>query len=107
MVNEAEAARVRRIFERFVETGSGIETVRRLRAEGVTSKPGRPLDKGDVYKMLNNRTYLGEVVHKGQVYPGEHAGDRAAGAVGPGARHPAGQPAGAGRRRTGSRRRRC
>jgi hypothetical protein len=70
--NEAEAARVRRVFELFVETRSGVETVRRLRAEGATSKSGRPLDRGDVYKILNLRTYVGEVVHKGQVYLGEH-----------------------------------
>jgi hypothetical protein len=72
VVNEDEAPRVRRVFEIFVETGSGIETVARLRAEGATSKAGRPLDKGDVYKLLNNRTYVGEAAHKGQVYPGEH-----------------------------------
>jgi hypothetical protein len=64
----------RRVFELFVETGSGTETARRLQAEGVTSKSGRPLDKGDVYKLLNLRTYVGDVSHKGQVYPGEHQG---------------------------------
>ncbi|TCI00728.1 recombinase family protein [Roseococcus sp. SYP-B2431] len=72
VVNDTEAARVRRVFEIFAETGSGIETVARLRAERATSKAGRPLDKGDVYKLLNNRTYVGEAAHKGQVYPGEH-----------------------------------
>src|SRR4051812_41109295 len=72
VVNEAEASRVRRVFELFAETGSGVETVRRLRDEGVGAKSGRPLNKGDVYKLLNNRTYVGEVAHKGQVYPGEH-----------------------------------
>ncbi len=71
-VNEAEAARVRRVFEIFAETGSGVETVRRLRGEAVTGKSGRPLDRGDVYKLLNNRTYAGEVAHKGKVYSGEH-----------------------------------
>jgi hypothetical protein len=71
-VNETEAERVRRIFELFVETGSGVETVRRLQAEGVTSKSGKLLDKGDVYKALNLRTYIGEVTHKGNVYRGEH-----------------------------------
>ncbi|HEV7268624.1 MAG TPA: recombinase family protein [Falsiroseomonas sp.] len=74
VVNEDEAPRVRRVFEIFAETGSGIETVARLRAEGATSKAGRPLDKGDVYKLLNNRTYVGEAAHKGQVYAGEHQG---------------------------------
>ena len=46
--------------------------MRRLRDEGATTKRGKPIDKGDVYKLLNNRTYAGEVAHKGQVYPGEH-----------------------------------
>jgi DNA invertase Pin-like site-specific DNA recombinase len=72
VVNEPEAARVRRVFEVFVETGSGVETVRRLQAEGVAAKSGRALDKGDVYKALNLRTYVGEVTHKGNVYRGEH-----------------------------------
>jgi DNA invertase Pin-like site-specific DNA recombinase len=72
VVNEAEAARVRRVFELFVETASGVETVRRLQAEGVTSKSGKLLDKGDVYKALNLRTYIGEVTHKGNIYRGEH-----------------------------------
>jgi DNA invertase Pin-like site-specific DNA recombinase len=72
VVNEPEAARVRRVFELFAETGSGVETVRRLQAEGVTTKSGRPLDKGDVYKLLNLRTYVGEVAHRGNIYRGEH-----------------------------------
>jgi DNA invertase Pin-like site-specific DNA recombinase len=74
VVNDPEAARVRRVFALFAETGSGVETVRRLREESVTAKSGRPLDKGDVYKLLHNRTYVGEAAHKGQVYPGEHQG---------------------------------
>jgi DNA invertase Pin-like site-specific DNA recombinase len=72
VVNEAEAARVRRVFEVFAETGSGVETVRRLQVEGVTAKSGRTLDRGDVYKVLNLRTYIGEVTHKGSLYRGEH-----------------------------------
>ena len=74
IVNDDEALRVRRVFEFFAETGSGVETVRRLHAEGAASKTGRLLNKGDVYKLLNNRTYVGEVEHKGQVFPGEHQG---------------------------------
>jgi DNA invertase Pin-like site-specific DNA recombinase len=72
VVNEAEAARLRRVFEVFAETGSGAGTVKLLIAEGVTSKSRRPLNKGDVYKLLNNRIYVGEVAHKGKVYAGEH-----------------------------------
>jgi DNA invertase Pin-like site-specific DNA recombinase len=72
VVNGAEAATVRMIFERFLTVGSATLLARDLRAEGVTTKRGKPIDKGDLYKLLNNRIYLGEAVHKGTAYPGEH-----------------------------------
>ena len=65
VVNEAEAALVRRIFGGFVETESCTKLVQVLRAEGATTKRGRPLTKSDVYRILSNRVYLGEAVHKG------------------------------------------
>ena len=33
---------------------------------------GHLLDKGVLYRLLNNRVYIGEAVHKGVSYPGEH-----------------------------------
>ena len=38
---------------------------RELRREGVRTKRGKLVDKGYLYKLLNNRTYLGLAVHKG------------------------------------------
>jgi hypothetical protein len=38
----------------------------------MTTKGGKPVDKGYIYRILNNRVYLGEAVHKGTSYPGEH-----------------------------------
>jgi hypothetical protein len=72
IVNKTEAAVVRMIFERFIKIGSATELVRRLRAEGIRGKQGKLVDKGYVYKLLNNRVYVGEAVHKGMAYPGEH-----------------------------------
>jgi site-specific DNA recombinase len=71
-VNNAEAAIVRMLFERFLRVGSMTKLVVALRAEGRTTKGGKPIDKGYVYRILNNRVYLGEAVHKGTAYPGEH-----------------------------------
>jgi site-specific DNA recombinase len=31
------------------------------------------MDNKFIYRMLNNCTYIGEAVHKGASYPGEHA----------------------------------
>jgi site-specific DNA recombinase len=71
-VNDGEASIVRMIFERFTKIGSATTLVNALRAEGITGKRGKLVDKGYLYKLLNNRVYVGEAVHKGTSYPGEH-----------------------------------
>lgn len=71
--NPADAAHVRWVFARFIEIGSGTELARELAARGVTTARGHRIDKKFIYRMLNNRVYIGEAVHKGTSYPGEHA----------------------------------
>jgi site-specific DNA recombinase len=83
VVNEKEAELVRLIFTRFLRLGSATKLAQELRRAGHTTKswttqdgkhrPGKPMDKGSIYKILNNRVYLGEAVHKGTPHPGEHA----------------------------------
>ena len=72
VINEAEAATVRHMFQRFVELGSATLLTRELVAKGTLNKRGKPIDKGFLYKLFRNRVYLGEAVHKGTSYPGEH-----------------------------------
>jgi DNA invertase Pin-like site-specific DNA recombinase len=72
VVNEAEAATVRMIFERFAALGSASTLARALQAEDVRNKRGKRIDKGFIYKLISSRVYLGEAVHKGTSYPGEH-----------------------------------
>ena len=74
VIKEAEASTVRSLFQRFIRCGSMTKLVVALRSEGMTTKGGKPVDKGYIYRMLNNRLYLGEAVHKGVAYPGEHQG---------------------------------
>jgi DNA invertase Pin-like site-specific DNA recombinase len=74
VVNEAEADMVRHMFQRFVELGSATLLTRELVAKGTLNKRGKPIDKGFLYKLFRNRLYLGEAVHKGTSYPGEHHG---------------------------------
>ena len=83
VVNAAEAETVQLIFRRYC----ALRSVRLLAAElaqaGIHSKArravdggnfgGQPLGRGALYAMLANRLYRGEVVHKGEAYPGEHA----------------------------------
>jgi site-specific DNA recombinase len=72
VINKPEAVVVRSVFERFAKMGSGTKLVRALAVENVRNRYGKLIDKGALYKMLNNRTYVGEAVHKGTPYPGEH-----------------------------------
>jgi hypothetical protein len=74
MVNEVDAKLVRSIFQRFVKTGSITTLARELIAENVRNKYNKLIDKGILYKMLNNPVYIGVAVHKGVSYPGEHVG---------------------------------
>ena len=74
VISKGEAKTVRMVFERFVEIGSATVLGRELRADGVTSKQGKPISKGYLYRILNNRVYIGEAVHNGDSYPGQHKG---------------------------------
>ena len=72
VINETEAALVRRIFDDFVTVRSATLMAKTYGAEGVVTKGGKPFTKQTLYKMLHNRMYLGEIVHKGHSFPGQH-----------------------------------
>ena len=78
-----EAEQVRGIFARYLDLGCLNALAADLRERGVltkvsprrdgTSRGGIPFSKGPLAYLLRNRTYIGEVIHKGQHYRGEHA----------------------------------
>jgi len=82
VINEAEAAVVRRIFEEMLTIGSPTQIAAILTSEGVTTKAwttqegqtrrGARMDKKYLHKLLRNRIYLGELSHNGKWYPGAH-----------------------------------
>jgi len=72
VVNEQEAKLLRSIFTRFARGTPPQQLIELLAKEGTLNKQGKPIDKGYLYRVLNNRVCLGEAVHKGMAYPGEH-----------------------------------
>ncbi len=80
--NELEADLVRRIFNRFIRLRSTTLLCKELNEQGFRTKrrrgrdgrmnDGYPFNKTTLYKILNNRIYLGEIRHKDKWYPGEH-----------------------------------
>jgi site-specific DNA recombinase len=82
VIIDSEAEIVRSIFHRYAELGSVRLLKAELDAQGRKSKSwtsaagrvigGKPFSRGALYLMLRNRTYRGEIVHKGQSHPSEH-----------------------------------
>jgi site-specific DNA recombinase len=82
IVTPAEAETVRHIFRRYGALGSVRLLQQELDTAGIRSKSwtsssgrnwgGKPLARGALYWMLQNRIYRGQIVHKDQHYSGEH-----------------------------------
>ncbi len=80
--NEDEAKTVRWVFTRFTQLKSGCAVADEARARGLRTKawtsktgkvhPGQAVDRGSIYKLLSQRSYIGEVEYRGQFYPAEH-----------------------------------
>jgi site-specific DNA recombinase len=82
VVNEDEAARVRAIFDLYLEHGSLMPVVQELNQRGWRMKQwttrkgtvagGQAFTKNRLYNLLTNMVYIGKVQYGGQVYAGEH-----------------------------------
>jgi len=82
VVNEAEARQVRHMFERYLALGTVVALQEELVARAVVSKlrtsagggqtGGSNFTYGALCHLIQNRTYVGEVHHRGEHYTGEH-----------------------------------
>jgi DNA invertase Pin-like site-specific DNA recombinase len=80
-VNKQEAATVRTIFRRYLELGALGPLMADLRRQGIVTKRrglksgksigGIPFTRGPLAHLLRNRFYVGEVLFKGEILPGE------------------------------------
>jgi site-specific DNA recombinase len=84
VVNPEEASLVRRLFDLYLELGSVAGLKNQLDRESIRSKErisaagnrfgGSFYSRGALYRILQNRIYVGEIQHRGKGYPGEHSG---------------------------------
>src|SRR5271154_3180215 len=82
-IEEEEAKRVRTIFRCYLELGSIGLLLAELRERRIATKirqlsngrtvGGIPFTRGPLAYLLRNRFYIGEVVFKDQICPGEHS----------------------------------
>ena len=74
IVNPEEAKIVQYIFQRFIQLGSAKNMGRELNEQGYRTKSwttkkgkvrkGAKWNTGHIYRLLNNRVYIGEVAHE-------------------------------------------
>ncbi|OHB45941.1 MAG: resolvase [Planctomycetes bacterium GWC2_45_44] len=84
MVNPPESRQVRQIFEKYLETGSLMATLKWLDEEKQRNKQYKAKDgktngglvfaKSSLQRLLTNVIYIGRISHKENVYQGEHQG---------------------------------
>ncbi|KPL69311.1 hypothetical protein SZ64_15080 [Erythrobacter sp. SG61-1L] len=82
VVNTGEADTVRHIMQRYLEVRSVVVLAEELNREGYRTKlqirasgphrGGCIFRRGTLYHLLANPIYLGKIVHKGEVFTGEH-----------------------------------
>jgi site-specific DNA recombinase len=81
--NPTEAEQVRGIFTLFLQKRSAVATLDEIHRRGWKLKSwrtrsgkehlGQSFDRPALVRLLTNVLYVGEVNHKGTVYPGEHS----------------------------------
>jgi site-specific DNA recombinase len=84
VIDEADAATVRRIFDRYLALRSVPALMLELNGEQVSDNvdlngsdpppvPRYPHSRGKIYHLLSNPVYIGKIRHKGELHDGEHA----------------------------------
>ncbi|TWU13349.1 DNA-invertase hin [Symmachiella macrocystis] len=82
VINAEEAARVRQIFELYIDEKSLLPVVDELERRGWANKSwlskkgqpmgGLPFDKGSLHRLLTNPLHAGKIRHKEDIFDGEH-----------------------------------
>ena len=73
-IEPQEAELVQQIFAQFIAEKSTTKIVRELSDRGIQTKRRKAFCKQSIYKILHNRTYIGEISHKGETFPAQHEG---------------------------------
>jgi site-specific DNA recombinase len=82
IINESESETVREIFRQYARLGSVMAVKKYLEEKGIRSKirtasdgrayGGAIYSRGALYQILNNRMYIGQIVHRGEAYAAQH-----------------------------------
>jgi len=72
--DEAKISTVTAIFKKYLEFKGMLKLKQYLDENNITSRTDRSISKGNLYKILSNKIYIGLIPYKGNDYEGEHEG---------------------------------
>jgi len=73
-IDEENVEKVRLIFDKYLELKSVPSLKAYLEENKITTRSGKDFSKGHLYRILENKTYIGKIEHKDKVYSGLHDG---------------------------------
>lgn len=74
ITDENKISTVTTIFEKYLEFEGMLKLKQYLDENNMKSRTDRNISKGNLYKILSNKIYIGLISYKGNDYEGEHEG---------------------------------
>lgn len=72
MIENVGADKTKLIFDKYLELKSVLKLKNYLDENEVKTRSDKNLSKGQLYHLLANQLYVGKIIHKENVYEGEH-----------------------------------
>ncbi len=69
-IEQSEAKIVKLIFDKYLEIGNVPDLVKYLKENNINTRSGKNFYKGHLYRILQNKAYIGKIVHKKNIYEG-------------------------------------
>lgn len=69
-IKQSEAKIVKLIFDKYLEIGNVPDLVKYLKENNINTRSGKNFYKGHLYRILQNKAYIGKIVHKNNIYEG-------------------------------------
>ncbi len=72
VIDETEAKTINRLFQLYDQHGGLAKVETAANEEGLRSKGGIVMSRGQIHKILTNPLYIGKICHKERIYDGQH-----------------------------------
>lgn len=69
-IKQSEVKIVKLIFYKYLEIGNVPDLVKYLKENNINTRSGKNFYKGHLYRILQNKAYIGKIVHKNNIYEG-------------------------------------